>query len=58
MSGRVPPGDYAGTSPHWLREPGVMKAMLSEYLKYCLAGVRAFAGARSWSGLRADMTGS
>jgi uncharacterized SAM-binding protein YcdF (DUF218 family) len=43
---------------NWLREPGVMKAMLSEYLKYCLAGVRAFAGARSWSGLRADMTGS
>ncbi len=43
---------------NWLREPGVMKAMLSEYLKYCLARLRAFAGARSWSGLRGDMTGS
>ena len=21
MSGRVPPGDYAGTSPHWLQQP-------------------------------------
>ncbi len=43
---------------NWLRQPGILKAMLSEYLKYCLAHVRAFAGARSWSGLRADMTGS
>ena len=43
---------------NWLREPGVVKAMLSEYLKYCLARLRAFAGARSWSGLRGDMTGS
>ena len=43
---------------NWLREPGVMKAMLSEYLKYCLARLRALAGARSWSGLRGDVTGS
>lgn len=42
---------------NWLRQPGVMKAMLSEYLKYCLARLRAFAGARSWSGLRGDVTG-
>lgn len=43
---------------NWLRQPGVLKAMLSEYLKYCLARIRAFAGARSWSGLRADVAGS
>lgn len=43
---------------NWLSQPGVMKAMLSEYLKYCLARIRAIAGARSWSGLRGDMTGS
>ena len=42
---------------NWLREPGVMKAMLSEYLKYSLARVRAIAGARSWSGLRGDAAG-
>jgi uncharacterized SAM-binding protein YcdF (DUF218 family) len=42
---------------NWLRQPGVVKAMLSEYLKYCLAQLRALAGARSWSGLRGDMTG-
>ena len=42
---------------NWLRQPDVMKAMLSEYLKYCLARIRAFTGARSWSGLRGDMTG-
>ena len=42
---------------NWLHQPDVMKAMLSEYLKYCLARVRAFAGARSWSGLRGDMSG-
>ena len=40
---------------NWLRQPGVLKAMLSEYLKYSLAHIRAFAGARSWSGLRGDM---
>ena len=40
---------------NWLRQPAVMKAMLSEYLKYSLARIRAFAGARSWSGLRGDM---
>ena len=43
---------------NWLRQPVVLKAMLSEYLKYCLARIRAFAGARSWSGLRADVAGS
>ncbi len=42
---------------NWLRQPGVMKAMLSEYLKYSLARVRAIAGARSWSGLRGDAAG-
>ncbi|WP_427142798.1 YdcF family protein [Shinella sp. G-2] len=42
---------------NWLHQPDVMKAMLSEYLKYCLARVRAFAGARTWSGLRGDMSG-
>jgi uncharacterized SAM-binding protein YcdF (DUF218 family) len=42
---------------NWLRQPGVLKAMLSEYLKYSLAHIRAFAGARSWSGLRGDMAG-
>lgn len=41
---------------NWLRQPGVVKAMISEYLKYCLARLRAFAGARSWSGLRGDMS--
>ena len=40
---------------NWLHQPVVMKAMLSEYLKYSLARLRAFAGARSWSGLRGDM---
>jgi uncharacterized SAM-binding protein YcdF (DUF218 family) len=40
---------------NWLRQPGVVKAMLSEYLKYSLAQLRAFAGARSWSGLRGDL---
>ncbi len=28
MSGRVPPGDYAGTSPHWLREPADTNALV------------------------------
>ena len=42
---------------NWLRQPGVVKAMLSEYLKYGLARLRALAGARSWSGLRGDVTG-
>ncbi|UDF27958.1 UNVERIFIED_ORG: YdcF family protein [Roseateles sp. XES5] len=42
---------------NWLHQPDVMKAMLSEYLKYCLARLRAFAGARTWSGLRGDMSG-
>lgn len=42
---------------NWLRQPGVLKTMLSEYLKYGLARLRALAGARSWSGLRGDMTG-
>ncbi|GAA3522571.1 diaminopimelate decarboxylase [Nocardioides daeguensis] len=26
--GRVPPGDYAGTSPHWLREPADVNALV------------------------------
>ncbi|GAB3858215.1 diaminopimelate decarboxylase [Nocardioides maradonensis] len=26
--GRVPPGDYAGTSPHWLREPTDVNALV------------------------------
>jgi hypothetical protein len=30
---------------------------LSEYLKYSLAHIRAFAGAGNWSGLRGDMAG-
>ena len=42
---------------NWLRQPGVLKAMLSEYLKYSLARARAMAGARSWSGLRGDVAG-
>ena len=42
---------------NWLRQPGVLKAMLSEYVKYSLAQIRAFAGARSWSGLRGDIEG-
>ncbi len=42
---------------NWLREPGVVKAMLSEYLKYSAAQIRALAGARSWSGLRGDVAG-
>lgn len=42
---------------NWLRQPGVMKAMLSEYLKYTLARLRAMAGARTWSGLRGDLAG-
>lgn len=42
---------------NWLRQPGVMKAMLSEYVKYSLAQIRAFAGARNWSGLRGDVAG-
>ncbi|MEV5000799.1 diaminopimelate decarboxylase [Nocardioides sp. LML1-1-1.1] len=28
MSGRVPPGDFAGTSPHWLREPTDVNALV------------------------------
>ena len=28
MSGRVPPGDYAGTSPHWLRQPADVNALV------------------------------
>jgi diaminopimelate decarboxylase len=28
VSGRVPPGDYAGTSPHWLREPADVNALV------------------------------
>ncbi|HWJ10813.1 MAG TPA: diaminopimelate decarboxylase [Nocardioides sp.] len=28
MAGRVPPGDYAGSSPHWLREPADVNALL------------------------------
>ncbi|HVK27811.1 MAG TPA: diaminopimelate decarboxylase [Nocardioides sp.] len=28
MAGRVPPGDYAGTSPHWLREPADVNALV------------------------------
>ncbi|HJQ06813.1 MAG TPA: diaminopimelate decarboxylase [Nocardioides sp.] len=26
--GRVPPGDYAGTSPHWLRQPADVNALV------------------------------
>ena len=40
---------------NWLREPGVVKAMLSEYLKYSVARIRAIIGARTWSGLRGDL---
>ena len=28
MASRVPPGDYAGTSPHWLREPEDVNALV------------------------------
>ena len=42
---------------NWLREPSVMKAMLSEYLKYGVARIRAIIGARTWSGLRGDLAG-
>ncbi len=28
MAGRVPPGDYAGSSPHWLREPADVNALV------------------------------
>jgi uncharacterized SAM-binding protein YcdF (DUF218 family) len=42
---------------NWLSQPGVLKAMLSEYVKYSLAQIRAFAGARNWSGLRGDIEG-
>jgi uncharacterized SAM-binding protein YcdF (DUF218 family) len=42
---------------NWLRQPVVVKAMLSEYLKYSLARIRAVIGARSWSGLRGDVSG-
>ena len=42
---------------NWLREPGVVKAMLSEYLKYSVARIRAIIGARTWSGLRGDLAG-
>jgi uncharacterized SAM-binding protein YcdF (DUF218 family) len=42
---------------NWLSEPIVLKTILSEYLKYTLARVRALAGARSWSGLRGEVSG-
>ena len=38
----------------WLGEPQVMKAMLSEYVKYSVAFVRDFVGARTATGLRRD----
>lgn len=38
----------------WLGEPQVMKAMLSEYVKYSVAVVRDFVGARTATGLRRD----
>lgn len=28
MAGRVPPGDFAGSSPHWLREPADVNALV------------------------------
>lgn len=38
----------------WLGEPGVMKAMLSEYIKYTVAVARDTVGAGTASGLRRD----
>jgi uncharacterized SAM-binding protein YcdF (DUF218 family) len=42
---------------NWLTEPTIVKAMLSEYLKYSVATLRNLAGARSASGLRGDLSG-
>lgn len=42
---------------NWLTQPVVVKTMLSEYLKYSVARIRAIIGARTWSGLRGDLAG-
>ena len=42
---------------NWLTQPLVLRAMLSEYLKYSVARIRAMVGARTWSGLRGDLAG-
>lgn len=42
---------------NWLTQPVVLKTMLSEYLKYSVARIRAIIGARTWSGLRGDLAG-
>lgn len=42
---------------NWLARPGILRALLSEYVKYSVARIRALAGARTSSGLRGDLAG-
>lgn len=42
---------------NWLRRPLVLRVLVSEYLKYSVARLRAFAGARTATGLRGDLAG-
>ncbi len=42
---------------NWLRRPEVLRALVSEYLKYSAARLRALAGARTSTGLRGDLAG-
>jgi len=42
---------------NWLSQPGILRALLSEYIKYSVARLRAIAGARTSTGLRGDLMG-
>jgi uncharacterized SAM-binding protein YcdF (DUF218 family) len=42
---------------NWLSRPGILRALLSEYIKYGVARLRAIAGARTATGLRGDLSG-
>ena len=42
---------------NWLTQPAILRALLSEYLKYSAARLRALAGARTATGLRGDLAG-
>lgn len=43
---------------NWLTQPGVLRTMLSEYLKYSIVRLRELAGTRTTSGLRGDLGGT
>ena len=42
---------------NWLSDRTILRALISEYLKYSVARLRAVAGARTSTGLRGDLAG-